>query len=71
MAKTYSATKGVFIQNKMKEGMTNDQARKSWKKSEERKSFEQTKSSSFNERGHDFDSHLNMFGTNWHTSEDL
>lgn len=36
---TYSGVKGTYILQRMKEGKTNDQARKMWKRSEEAKQF--------------------------------
>ena len=38
--RTYSSVKGAFVDKKMKEGMTNQQARNAWKKSSERKEIE-------------------------------
>jgi hypothetical protein len=37
--KYYSGAKGEFVQNKMKEGRTNKQARQDWKRSDEKKEY--------------------------------
>lgn len=45
MAKTYAGAKGQFVDNKMKEGMTNKQAHSAWKNSDQKKEFDQQKGS--------------------------
>jgi hypothetical protein len=38
----YSTAKSQFVQQKMKEGMAKEEARKAWKKSPEKKAFSAT-----------------------------
>lgn len=40
MAKNYAGAKGEFVDRKMKEGLTNKQAHKVWKKSAEKKEWD-------------------------------
>lgn len=67
----YSTTKSQFVQNDMKEGATKEQANRHWKKSDERRDFENNNFNQHPSDESDFDSDINGNGTNWHTSEDL
>lgn len=50
---TYAGAKGKFVQQSMKDGKTNEQARQAWKKSQERKLFPSSREHDFIKAGND------------------
>ncbi len=69
--KPYSTAKSQFVQNKMNEGRTNKQAHKDWKKSDERKQYnEWDKYSDHNVDTDPIDRNPNSIMQDWAETED-